>query len=93
MDLFSKCIYAQPLAKLASANSVDIFRSIVETEKEGNYPDRVFTDRDERLYVLSKKTGIFLGSEFLGKFSEFLLTKGIRHVFTTEASKNKAFWG
>ncbi len=33
------------------------------------------------------------GSEFLGKFSEFLQSKGIRHIFSTEASKNKAFWG
>ncbi len=94
IDPFSKRVYARALAKLTSANTVDIFRSIIETEKGGHYPDRVLTDRGDWLYVLKVKENVYiLGSEFLGKFSEFLHTKGIRHVFTTEAAKNKAFWG
>ncbi len=48
LDPFSKHVYARALSKLTSANTVDIFRSIVETEKGGHYPDRVLTDRGER---------------------------------------------
>ncbi len=80
--------------KLTSANTMDIFFSIIEMEKGGHYPDRVLTDRGERLYDLNVEENVYvLGSEFLGKFLEFLHTKGIRHVFTTEAAKNEAFWG
>ncbi len=66
----------------------------METEIRGDYPDRVFTDRGKIfIFVHRMLRNAVAGSEFLGKFSEFLQSKGIRHAFSTEASKNKAFWG
>ena len=77
VDGFTKQIFARPLAKLTSENSVKVFQSICQTENKGVYPKNIYVDR---------------GSEWLGSFQRFTKEVGIKQVFTSAAQKNKSFF-